>query len=568
MTSTIIIKAKSIITMDPANPRAEAVVIENGIIKMVGDFAQCRAAFPKAAIENLDNTVLMPGFIDSHGHPLLAGISTMPPAGYIAPWVAPTWDDVVAIFKEQAKGSDLPLIFFGFDQLLHGIDEPTAKTLDAIFGDRLVAVVNNSGHGAYVTSAVLKKLGYLDNPPQDPVGGKFLRDVEGNLTGQAHELPAVIAFMNPILNSLGANPLFQAAQYFKLMAEAGITATTEMTYSQDYQKAYEALANTKNCPLRISAYHMSTETNASEPVTFNAPQEKLMKQGVKLWADGSPWIGNIAISFPYLDSPVLKRAHIQAGVPGLAAMNYTREQLDAVLAENAPKGWQMAFHVNGDLGFNMVLDAYEAALKKFNLLGTDHRWRVEHVGAAQADQFKRAASLGVVASMAPFQFYYWGDLLDGKMFETRYGANWQQFKAAFSAGVHPSFHNDGSVSPPNPLLNIQTAVTRRTSSGTVRGIEHAITLDEALAAETINAAYSIHRDNVTGSIAAGKWADFVELSADPYQVKPERIASDIHILHTWVGGQRIDLTQFTQEVKQLDPKSHTHLEKKGKHCCC
>lgn len=131
----------------------------------------------------------------------------------------------------------------------------------------------------------------------------------------------------------------------------------------------------------------------------------------------------------------------------------------------------MAFHVNGDLGLDIVLDAYEHALAKHDLLGTDHRWRVEHVGAAREDQFARAASLGVITSMGGYQFYYWGDLLDVQLFGHEIGANWQRFKGAFDAGRRPSFHNDGANTPPNPLLNIHTAVTRRTSSGTVRGIK-------------------------------------------------------------------------------------------------
>ena len=155
------------------------------------------------------------------------------------------------------------------------------------------------------------------------------------------------------------------------------------------------------------------------------------------------------------------------------------------------------------------------------------------MGAGRGDQFQRAASLGVIASLAPFQFYYWGDLLDGQMFETRIGANWGRFKAAFDAGVRPSFHNDGSVSPPNPLLNMQTAVTRRTSTGKVHGIENAVTLDEALAAHTTNAAYILHRDHEIGSIEVGKYADFTELSADPYEVAPETLASDVAVKGTW-----------------------------------
>lgn len=566
-TSKQIIVAQSIITMDPNKPHATAVAIDGDIITAVGTLSECLRAQPDSTIHDISPAVLLPGFIETHGHPLFAGMATMAPAGYIAPWVAPKWHDVVAIFKKYQAESDLPLVFFGFDQLLHGVAEPTAETLDAIFGDRMVAVINNSGHGAYVTTAVLKKLGWIEQPPADPVGAKFIRGADGSLNGQAHELPAVIAITAPVLGSLGTNPLLQAANYYAYMAQHGITSTTEMTYGNDYQKAYETLANLPNCPLRLTVYHMSTDQGCANQIRFNAPENMLNKQGVKLWADGSPWIGNIAASFSYLDTPVVRQAGIQPGPRGEQQMNYSRAALDRVLDENAPNGWQMAFHVNGDIGFDIVLDAYEAALKKHQLLGTNHRWRVEHIGGAQEKQLKRAGELGVVTSMGPFQFYYWGDLLDGQLFSTEIGAYWQRFRTAFDAGTYPSFHNDGSVSPPNPLLNIQTAITRQTSSGTVHGKSEAIALDEALAAQTTHAAYTIFRDKELGSISCGKWADFVELSQDPYETAPEKLSSAIEILGTWLGGKRIDLDQFIREVEALDHTGYEHLRNKRKSCC-
>ena len=134
----------------------------------------------------------------------------------------------------------------------------------------------------------------------------------------------------------------------------------------------------------------------------------LIKAGVKLWTDGSPWVGNIAISFRYLDTEATRIAGIDPATAGGArSMNYTRAQLDAILDIAAPAGWQMAFHANGDLALDLALDAYEDALDRYGLLGSDHRWRLEHCGAGTRAHFDRAARLGVHVSMAPFQYYYW-----------------------------------------------------------------------------------------------------------------------------------------------------------------
>lgn len=563
-----IITAAAVITMDPARPRVRAVALEDNRIIAVGSVADCQRICPDADVTDLGRTVLMPGFVESHSHPLLSGMATEAPAYYIAPWVAPTWDDVVAIFKRALteRPADAGLVFFGFDKLLHGVDAPTKDVLDPIFGDRLAAVLDNSGHAAYVTTAVLAELGWIDNPPADPPGAYFGRNPDGSLNGIATEVAAEFAMIAPVQAKLGGSPLHQAMAFMATMSRVGITATSEMTYAADYQAGYEALAAMPGCPLRVSLYHMSTDATAGDELQLKADPDMLRKQGVKLWADGSPWIGNIASSYPYLDTPAVRRAGIPLDTGGEKAMNYTRAQLDAILDEHAPQGWQMSFHVNGDVGLDIVLDAYERALVKHNLLGTDHRWRVEHVGAGRGDQFERAASLGVVASLAPFQFYYWGDLLDGQLFPTEIGANWQRFKAAFDAGLHPSFHNDGSVSPPNPLLNVQTAVTRRTSSGTVRGPRNAVSLDQALAAETINAAHILKRDHEIGSIEVGKFADFVELSADPYTVAAERLASDVKVLGTWLAGRRVDLDGFLGVGASHNGDDHKHLAGRSDPC--
>lgn len=541
----LIITAQSVITMDAALPRAKAVAVSGDRIVAVGSLDDCRKACPGAEVRDLGERVLLPGFVESHSHPLLSGIVTMKPAYYIAPWVAATWDDVLEIFETAKKEvpADKPMMFFGFDALLHGTQPPTAATLDEIFGDRMAVVSDNSGHAAYVTSAVMADLGWLDNPPPDPVGGSFGRDADGKLTGVAYEVAAVLAIAAPVLSRIGGNPLGGPQQYYALLARAGITSVSEMTYKTMLKPGYEALAATPGCPLRVSLYHMSIEDDAGQPLDSRIPAEMLVKQGIKLWADGSPWVGNVATSFNYLDTEHTRRAGIPLDPGADKAMNYSRAQLDAILDKYAPQGWQMSFHVNGDVGLDIVLDAYERALVKHGLLGTDHRWRLEHVGAGRGDQFQRAGELGVVASMAPFQFYYWGDLLDGQLFTPDIGAAWQRFREAFDAGLHPAFHNDGSVSPPTPLLNIQTAVTRRTSSGALRGPGHAVTLTEALMAETSNAAYILRRDDLVGSITPGKLADFVELSADPYEVDPRQIAS-VKVEGTWLGGRQVNLDAF------------------------
>ena len=136
--------------------------------------------------------------------------------------------------------------------------------------------------------------------------------------------------------------------------------------------------------------------------------------------------------------------------------------------------------------------------------------------------------------MGPFQFIYWGDLLDGVMFPSAIGSQWQAVGDAFGAGLEPSFHNDGAVTPPDVLLNVQSMVTRTTISGAVHGPNQAVTLDQALRAVTINGARQLFVDDRLGSLEAVKVADLVELSADPYALDARTLASEVRVLGTWV----------------------------------
>lgn len=574
--SDTILQAATIITMDPSCPRAEAIAFDSatGVISAVGTVAECQAAAPGVAVTDLGTTVLMPGFIEAHSHPILSGMATRPPAYWIAPYMGyPHFSDVQALWtKVNAElPADQPVVFTGLDRLLQQVAEPTNTDLDRFFPHRRAIVIDNSGHAVYFNSAVIASLGWPGGkPPADPVGSSFGRNADGTSNGIAYETAAELMAIGPTLKDAVPQPLQSAAEWFAYMAGFGITATSEMTYSTKLLPAYEALVTQPDSPLRMSLYQMSIDPDAGEHVTTKVPDALLAKAGVKLWADGSPWVGTIAASFAYLDTPTVQKAQIPLGPGGESMMNYTRVQLDAVLAKIAPLGWQLSFHVNGDIGLDIVLDAYEKALVDNHLMGTDHRWRVEHCGGARGDQFQRAVDMGVTISLGPFQFIYWGDLLDGTMFPPAIGAEWMRWGDAVRAGAHLSFHNDGPVSPPNVLLNVQTAITRMTPSGQVHGPDQIISLDDALKAETIGAAYMLKRDHEIGSLAVGKYADLVELSMDPYLAAPTTLATEVTVLGTWRGGHRIDLDAFRQQVQQVEqaqthPVDHAHVL--GSHPC-
>ncbi|MFD6395869.1 amidohydrolase [Nocardia sp. NPDC060249] len=549
--SEFILTAGTVITLDDDRPRADAVAVSGSRIVAVGSLAECVSAVgPDADVIDTGARALLPGFVEPHGHPFLGGVLTQPPIAQITPWVAPTWADVVAVFTAAIAATDpsTPLVFNGFDALLQEHAAPTASDLDAIFGDRVAVVLDNSAHGIYFDTALIEHYGWSGNPPPDPEGGHYGRNPDGSLDGQGFEVPVLTAVMTPLIAEM-PGPLVSGAGFFAAMSRAGYTTTSDMAYDPQTKHDYETLAATASCPLRVNLWEMSTTGTYAEPDTFAAGDEMLRKAGVKLWTDGAVWVGSAATSFPYLETEATRRAGIDpATAGGTGSLNYTRSQLDEILDRAAPAGWQMSFHSNGDLAVELALDAYEAALQRHGLTGTDHRWRIEHLGGATRAQMDRAARLGVHVSLSPFQYYFWGDLLDGAIFDHEHGSRWQPTADALASGACVSLHNDGPVSPPSPLVNIQTVTSRRTRAGIVHGADQAIPLHAAIRAQTIDAARTLRRDHLIGSIEVGKLADFVELSGDPYEADPATLGETVRVNGTWVGGRRIDLDAFLAAV--------------------
>jgi predicted amidohydrolase YtcJ len=228
MTADLILKASTIITMAEAQPRAEAVAVDTatGTIAAVGTLADVQSAAPGVAVTDLGQTVLMPGFVEPHSHPILSGMVTQSPAYWIAPYMGfPTWADVQAgCRKADAEAPvGVPLVFNGLDRLLQQAPLPTRDDLDPLFpSGRAAVVLDNSGHAAYVNTAAIDLIGWPDRkPPADPVGGSFGRNPDGTSNGVAYELPAVMQAAMPLLGKAIPHPLRSAAEWYAFMASSG-----------------------------------------------------------------------------------------------------------------------------------------------------------------------------------------------------------------------------------------------------------------------------------------------------------------------------------------------------------
>jgi predicted amidohydrolase YtcJ len=521
----------TVLTVDEARPTAEALAVADGRIIAVGDRSEIDALIgPDTETVDIGDGCVMPGFVEAHGHPLMEAIALSDRLVDIRPVTLRSADDVVAaVHREVARRGPDGAYLNGWDPLLQsGLPQPTLAWLDEVAPDGPLVIMHNSGHKAFFNSHAARRAG-LNRDTPDPKGAKFGRDGRGELDGTAEETGAVFPLLAGAIQP-GDYPGMLRAECARLN-RAGLTTCSEMAFDPNFKPLVEQMRSDLTVRLRtyeISNPQMRTDARPGEG------DDMLRQVGIKIWVDGSPWIGNIALSFPYLDTEATRVSGIQPGSCGCA--NYTAEQLHEIVGAYFPLGWPMACHVQGDAGVDTILDVYEEALRQHPR--DDHRLRLEHVGAIRPEQIRRAVELGVTCSIFVDQIHYWGDIIVDGLFGPERGSRWMPAGSAVAAGMRISLHNDPPVTPEEPLRNISVAATRIAPSGRVLAPEERLTVEQAIRAQTIDAAWQLFADDIIGSLEVGKYADLVVLSADPRTVPPEQIA-DLDVRATFLAGRQV-----------------------------
>jgi predicted amidohydrolase YtcJ len=521
----------TVLTVDETRPTAEALAITDGRIVAVGDRSDVTGLTgPDTQTIDLGDGCIMPGFIEAHGHPLMEAIVLSDRIVDIRPVKLRDPDDVVDAVRREVAGRGASGAYLnGWDPLLQlGLPEPTLAWLDEMAPDSPLVITHNSGHKAYFNSHAAQRAGLTRDTP-DPKGAKFGRDAHGELDGTAEETGAVFPLMSGAIEP-SDYPAMLLAECARLN-RAGLTTCSEMAFDPGFRPVVEQLRG--DLTVRLRTYEISN-AQMSTDATPGQGDDMLRQVGIKIWVDGSPWIGNIDLSFPYLDTAATRTIGVKPGSCGCA--NYTREQLTEIVGAYFPLGWPMACHVQGDAGVDTILDVYEEVLRAHPR--DDHRLRLEHVGAIRNEQLRRAADMGVTCSIFVDQIHYWGDIIVDGLFGAKHGSRWMPAGSAVATGMRISLHNDPPVTPEEPLRNISVAVTRIAPSGRVLGPEERLTVDQAIRAQTIDAAWQLFSDDVIGSLEVGKYADMVVLSADPRTVPPEQIA-DLDVRATFLAGRQV-----------------------------
>ncbi|CRZ17912.1 amidohydrolase [Mycolicibacterium neworleansense] len=520
----------NVLTVNAAQPTAEAIAVSDGRIVAVGPRTEVAAwVGPGTDVREVDGCV-MPGFVEAHGHPLMEAMTLSGRIVDIRPVTLPDADAVVGAIRAEVanRGADGAFLN-GWDPLLqHGLPEPTLAWLDTVAPQTPLVIVHNSGHKAYFNSSAARRAGLTKDTP-DPKGAKYGRDGNGELDGTAEETGAVFPLLGDAI-SVSDYPAMLAAECARLN-RAGLTTCSEMAFDPMFRPLLAQMR--EQLTVRLRTYEMSTAALHTDATPFEG-DDAVRQVGIKIWVDGSPWIGNIDLTFPYLDTDATRTIGVVPGSCGHA--NYTKEQLAEIVGTFFPQGWQLACHVHGDAGVDTILDVYQEALGRWPR--EDHRLRLEHVGAITPQQLQRAHALGVTCSLFVDHLHYWGDVLVDGLFGPEHGGRWMPAGSAVATGMRISLHNDPPVTPEEPLRNISVAVTRTAPSGRVLAPEERLTVEQGIRAQTIDAAWQLFADNVIGSLEVGKYADLVIVSADPRDTAPESIA-DLEVRATFLAGRQV-----------------------------
>jgi predicted amidohydrolase YtcJ len=521
----------TVLTVDDLQPTAEALAVTDGRIVAVGTRDQIDNWIgPQTQTVDVGDGCVMPGLVEAHGHPLAEAIVLSDRMVDIRPVTMRDAEAVVdAIRAEVARRGSDGAYLNGWDPLLQpGLPEPTLDWLNSIAPDSPLVIIHNSGHKAFFNTAAAQKAGITKETP-DPKGARYGRDADGDLDGTAEETGAVFSLLAGAIQP-SDYPAMLHAELARLN-RVGLTTCSEMAFDPVFRPVLEQMRD--DLTVRLRVYEISNAEMTTDMTPANG-DDMVRQVGIKIWVDGSPWIGNIDLSFPYLDTDATRAIGVVPGSCGHA--NYTREQLTEIVHTYFPQGWPMACHVQGDAGVDTILDIYEEALRRHPR--PDHRLRLEHVGAIRDEQLQRAHALGVTCSLFVDQIHYWGDIIVDGLFGPEHGTRWMPCGSAVATGMRISLHNDPPVTPEEPLRNISVATTRTAPSGRVLGPEQRLTVEQAIRAQTIDAAWQLFADDVIGSLEVGKYADMVVLSADPRTVPPEEIA-ELAVRATFLAGRQV-----------------------------
>ncbi len=528
-----------VLTMDDGRPQAEAVAVQDGRILAVGNKQELLETLPgNVQTIDLQGRTLMPGFIDSHSHLGLAGTKlalanmSNPPAGPIS-----SIEDIQQGFRDWIRAHDIEpgdgqiAAGWGYDHTqLTEHRHPTRDDLDQISTDIPIVLIHFSTHQTVLNSAALKLFGIDENTP-DPEGGRILRypgsQRPNGILQETASIPVKLKIFGASYEEKKRRILKAQQNYL----ENGFTTAQEAAVlDQEWVDAFRHLGRDGDLKLDVAGLAFF---KVADQLLANYDQDRHYRDhfrlaGVKLILDGGSPGRSAFLRDPYYVQKEGEKYF--RGVP----LFPQQADIDHMVSEYYRNGWQTYIHALGDAAIDQAIHAIELAEKQYP--GTERRTQLIHAQLFHEDQIEKVATLDASVSFQIAHVYYFGDFHRKETFGPQLAEHLCPARSALDHGLSVSIHHDAPVHPADQLFLIWTAVNRTTRSGYVLGPDERISVEDALKASTINAAWQLFEDKDKGSIVPGKLADFVVLSDNPLEIDPIKIR-DIQVLKTIKEGK-------------------------------
>ena len=533
--STHLFRGGAIRTMDPANPLAEAVVVEGSQITYVGTEAGASDRLPETfEVIDLAGGLLLPGFIDAHDHLATMGIGKLG----VDLGTQPDLEAILECIRSYVAAHPGQRVYRGFGWLPSAFPNrsPRREWLDQITGDVPMIVNSADFHDLWFNTAAMVAAGITASTPDPEVNQYYVRDPDGSPTGHAVEAAAAL----PIMMTLGTFSLetIREAQAFTLdrAPSYGITTYFEAgvgagTTSSDAEPVYADLIERDNAGIlnvRIAGtYWTRSESDGIQAVTgaladwhTRLRSDHLSIAHCKMWADGTLFSGGALLLQP------------TCGPHGtVGRMTFSADYIAAQIKAVQEAGFDMHIHVDADGSVHEVLNAIERVQGEIGRGQSRHT--IAHNSLVAPSDIPRFKELGVIANCTPL----WGTDYRGlyaKVYTELLGAarveeRVMPYGDLVRSGAVVTYGADlpgVDVDEVPPLIQIEAAVTRKRPGypdDLVFVPRQRVGLEDALRAYTINGAYQLRMEDRIGSIEVGKQADLVVLGSDLFDVEPAAI---------------------------------------------
>jgi predicted amidohydrolase YtcJ len=501
--------------------KAEALAISGERIMAAGTNAEIRAlAGPATRRIDLGGKPVLPGFIDSHTHVASSGLNHLRNVDCDLRSIA----EIQAAVRARAAQTPRGGWVYGFkydDTKTREGRKLTRGDLDVASPDKPVIIVHRGGHTAFVNSAALR-LRDVNAKTPDPPGGQIVRDSTGAPNGELRET-ALGLFQSAPRPYTRADRREGVRIMTKLFAKAGVTSTHDAQGTPEDLLAYQDAR--ENGELSCRVYTLVNFRHIDEMIAAGIRTgfgDAWVRVGaMKLVADGSISERTARLVHPYVDRP---------DDYGIMVMP------EAELYEWARKahlaGWQIGTHANGDAGIDVALRVYERLQREHPK--KDARFRLEHGTVINDGLLDRMKALDAIPTPFWTYVYYHGEKM------RQYGAERLNrmfaMRSFIDRGIRVAPGSDYVPGPFEPMMALQSCVTRTDSHGTVWGASQRITVAETVRASTRNGAWASFEENVKGTLEPGRYADLVVLGRDPFTESPADLAK-IAVERTMIGGR-------------------------------